>query len=202
MSTRGLDVTAVSCSLTSERPPRPKVNIRRSTLKIYRSGTLGVSLPGLGPGPRDRPAAFRPRLTELRVAAAAAAPARFSRRRPEETQFPWPWRAMAVAISVVITSDCCSGPRRRIYSLSVNVARCREQLMLEFCEKPLARSPAVAGAGANPDADRHDRSVPGLRWQALRPRAYLGRSCRVRRCPSDRWHQPVIRRDSRPASGS
>jgi hypothetical protein len=74
--------------------------------------------------------------------------------------------------------------------------------MLEFSEKPLARSSAVATAGGNPDADGHDRSVAGLRWQALRPPAYLGRSRRVRRCPSDSWHVPVIRRDSRPASGS
>jgi hypothetical protein len=74
--------------------------------------------------------------------------------------------------------------------------------MLEFSEKPLARSSAVASAGGNPDADRHDRSVAGLRWQALRPPAYLGRSRPLRRCPSDRWHEPVTRRDSGPASGS
>ena len=49
MSTRGLDVTAVRCRLTSERPPRQKVNGRRSTLKIYRSGTLGAARPGLAP---------------------------------------------------------------------------------------------------------------------------------------------------------
>jgi hypothetical protein len=41
--------------------------------------------------------------------------------------------------------------------------------MLEFSEKPLARSSAVASEGGNPDADGHDRSVAGLRGQALRP---------------------------------
>jgi hypothetical protein len=73
--------------------------------------------------------------------------------------------------------------------------------MLEFSEKPLARSSAVASAGGNPDADRHDRSGAGLRGQALRPPACLGRPRSLRRRPSDRWHQPVTRRDSRPASG-
>jgi hypothetical protein len=73
--------------------------------------------------------------------------------------------------------------------------------MLEFSEKPLARSSAAFSAGGNPDADRHDRSVAGLLGQALRPPAYLGRSRSPRRCPSDSWHAPVIRRGPRPASG-
>ena len=73
--------------------------------------------------------------------------------------------------------------------------------MLKFSEKPLARPSAVASAGGNPDTDGHDRSVAGLQWQALRPPAYLGRSRRVRRCPSGRSPEPVIRRDSGPASG-
>jgi hypothetical protein len=66
--------------------------------------------------------------------------------------------------------------------------------MLKFSEKPLARASAVASSGANPDADGHDRSVAGLRWQALRPPAYLGHSRRVRRRPSGSWPEPVIRR--------
>ena len=78
--------------------------------------------------------------------------------------------------------------------------------MLEFSEKPLTRASAVPSAGGNPDADGHDRSVVGLRWQALRsaahPAVYPGRSPRGQRCPSDSWPEPVTRRDSRPASGS
>jgi len=40
MSTRGLDVAAVRCRLISQRPPRQKVNIRRSTLKIYELNSM------------------------------------------------------------------------------------------------------------------------------------------------------------------
>ena len=44
--------------------------------------------------------------------------------------------------------------------------------MLEFSEKPLARASAVASVPGYPDADGRDRSVAGMRGQALRPRAY------------------------------
>jgi len=70
--------------------------------------------------------------------------------------------------------------------------------MLELGEKPLTPVSAVSSAGGNPDADGHDRSGAGLRWQALRPPASPGRSRRAWRCPSVSWREPVIRRDSRP----
>jgi hypothetical protein len=68
--------------------------------------------------------------------------------------------------------------------------------MLEFSEKPLTRASAVPSAGGNPDPDGHDRSVAGLRGQARRPPACPGRPGRVRRCPSGRRPEPVIRRDA------
>jgi hypothetical protein len=70
--------------------------------------------------------------------------------------------------------------------------------MLEFSEKPLARATAMASAGGIPGADGRDRSVAGWREQAPRSRAYLGIFRRVRRCPSDSWHEPVIRRPTPP----
>ena len=151
MSTRGLDVTALRCRLTSERPPRQKVNNRRSTLKICWSlvRALGVILAVVLPPPgTGRPSRAAP------GTGPADSPPRMAR------------LTIAFAISLVVTSDCCPGPRRRNYSLFVNVARYREQLMLEFSEKPLARASAVASACGSPDTHGHDRSVAG--WRGFR----------------------------------
>jgi anti-anti-sigma factor len=59
--------------------------------------------------------------------------------------------AMAFMIIFVIASACCPGPRRQVYSQSANVARCREQLVLEFSEKPHAQ--VVPSARSGPVAE-------------------------------------------------